>query len=152
MWLSFTFCASNSTLQPATGEGGRGGEQAAYGLESLGGNTNLQSTIPKPQQPPLYHFSVPLRNSLRKFCSLLKLQMCDIDMLSVLQATLTPFSLLPVNKYWICFLKKCLYFFRSERNYFKYHCSLASSLLSKTSAPAFMNCCENFVPIIKQSF
>lgn len=76
-----------------------GGEQAAYGLESLGGNTNLQSTIPKPQQTPLYHFSVPLRNSLRKFCSFLKLQMCDIDMLSVLQATLTPFSLLPVNKY-----------------------------------------------------
>lgn len=78
------------------------GEQAAYGLESLGGNINLESTIPKPQQP-FYHFSVQLRNSLRKFCSLSELQMCDIDVLSLLQAILTPFSLVSVNKYWICF-------------------------------------------------
>lgn len=78
------------------------GEQAAYGLESLGGNINLKSTIPKPQQP-LYHFSVHLRNSLRKFCSLSELQMCNIDVLSLLQAILTSFSLVSVNKYWIYF-------------------------------------------------
>lgn len=63
------------------------GKQAAYDSESLGGNTDLESIIPKPQQPPLYHFLVQLKDSLRKFCSLSEIQMCDFDVPSVLSAT-----------------------------------------------------------------
>lgn len=69
MWFS-PFVPPNLLSNLPQGKEEGGGEQTAYGLESLGGDTDLQSTIPKPQQAPLYHFSVLLRKGLRKFCSL----------------------------------------------------------------------------------
>lgn len=48
--LMFTFCASNSPLHPATGEGEwNRNEPVACSLECVSRNTKLGNAIPKPQ-------------------------------------------------------------------------------------------------------
>lgn len=44
----FTFCASNSPLQSATGKGRKRGERVSVVCSGFSGNANLENTIPKP--------------------------------------------------------------------------------------------------------
>lgn len=54
--------------------------------------------------PPLCHFLGWPRNILGNFCTRSELQLCELDVLSALQAIATrDFSLMSANKDWMCF-------------------------------------------------